>query len=175
MATVPSPITWVTGVVVTASQLNTNIRDALNFFITPPLCVMRQVTGQSVGGGGYTAVTWDTEDIDRDGGHSTVSNTSRYTAQTAGWYDIQSTLVWPLSMTGNWVGTVLQINGLSASRYAKATAPVASGFNVATTTGTTLFLNVGDYVDTMAANGGSTATLATSDGASRTALRWVSS
>lgn len=48
--------------------------------------VFRNSAVQSIPASTNTPVTLDTEDIDSDSGHSLVTNTSRYTAQTPGWY-----------------------------------------------------------------------------------------
>lgn len=86
MATVPSFRTWVTGELVTASFMNTNIRDAGNFLTAIPVFQGRQTVAQSIPNSAGTGVTLDTEDIDSDNGHSTVSNTQLYTVATAGWW-----------------------------------------------------------------------------------------
>jgi hypothetical protein len=51
-----------------------------------PMFYGYQATSQSMPSNVWTAVTIDTEVIDTDGGHSTVTNTSRYTCQVAGSY-----------------------------------------------------------------------------------------
>lgn len=45
-----------------------------------------QSVAQSIANATDVAITFPTEDVDTDGGHSTSSNTSRYTAQTSGQY-----------------------------------------------------------------------------------------
>jgi hypothetical protein len=84
MASIPVFITWVTSQVVTAAQMNSNIRDAGNFFLSWPVAELRQTVAQSLTSGSGAAITLDTEDVDTDNGHSTVTNTSRYTPQTQG-------------------------------------------------------------------------------------------
>jgi len=49
---------------------------------------LRQTSNQSIPHGAWTAVNFDTEDVDSHGGHSTSVNTSRYTATVAGWYEV---------------------------------------------------------------------------------------
>jgi hypothetical protein len=84
--TVPVQITWVAGQIVTAAQLNANVRDAVNFLLNPPAAAVRQTVAQTLTTATTTAITMDTEDRDNDGMHSTSSNTSRLTANTPGWY-----------------------------------------------------------------------------------------
>ncbi|MFD9949814.1 hypothetical protein ACFWYW_55905 [Nonomuraea sp. NPDC059023] len=99
MATLPSPRTWTVGELLTAAKLNLDLRDGLNFLLSPPLAVLRKSGNQSIPQSASTEVTWDVEDIDRDGGHSTVSNTSRYTSQTAGWYNFSTVIGWDVAAT----------------------------------------------------------------------------
>lgn len=86
MATVPSFRTWVVGELVTASFMNTNIRDAGNFLTAVPIFAGHATVAQSIPTNTGTSLLIDTEDTDPDSGHSTVTNTARYTAQTAGWW-----------------------------------------------------------------------------------------
>jgi len=85
MTTIPSYRTWVAGEVVVASYFNSNIRDAGNFWLARPLCILRQTSAQTLTTATWTDLLMDTEDIDRDGGHSTVTNPARYTSPTAGY------------------------------------------------------------------------------------------
>lgn len=149
MATVPAEITWTTGQVVTAAQLNTNMRDAVNFIIAPPLAVLRQTVAQSLTSAVYTALAMDTEDIDRDNAHSTVTNTSRYTAQTTGWYDHDGSYAIGTNGTGrravHWGVNATAVNGGEAVIPATA----AGGVSVAAP-GKAIFLNVGDFSELFA-------------------------
>jgi hypothetical protein len=60
-------------------------------------------TGQSIAStsSSDTAVTLDTEDYDSDNGHSTTTNSSRYTVQVAGIYLVMATASFPTNATGN--------------------------------------------------------------------------
>ncbi len=86
MTTIPVYRTWVAGEIVTAAELNSNIRDAGNFFLARPMALLRQTVAQSIPNNTNTPITFDTEDLDRDSGHSTSSNTSRYTSPTQGYF-----------------------------------------------------------------------------------------
>lgn len=145
MATVPSEITWVTGQVVTAAQLNTNLRDAVNFLINKPTCQCRQTVGQSIPNSTAQAVTFDTEDIDNDNMHSTVTNTERLTAVTAGRYELGGGVSYPANGTGtresDWFVNSTVVNGGGASIPGSA----AAALYVASRS-ISVFLNVGDFV-----------------------------
>jgi hypothetical protein len=52
----------------------------------PVRALLRQTSAQAVTTATFTSITMDVEDLDDDGGHSTSSNTSRYTAVRAGWF-----------------------------------------------------------------------------------------
>lgn len=86
MATVPTPRTWGLTEAVTAAKFNADIRDSFEFIYRPPRARLRKTADQTANTGVVSTVTWEAEDYDTDGGHSTVTNTSRYTSQTAGWY-----------------------------------------------------------------------------------------
>lgn len=82
--------TWTVGQLVTAALMNSNIQALGNFVLAPPLAGMVQNTTQSLSTSGtYFDLLLDTNVLDSDGGHSTISNTAVYTIQVAGTY-----LVW---------------------------------------------------------------------------------
>ncbi|MFB9449759.1 hypothetical protein Dvina_01460 [Dactylosporangium vinaceum] len=80
--------------------MNTNVRDAGNFFLSVPVFEGRQTAVQSIPNNTNTNVTFDTEDVDNDNGHSTSTNTDRYTPQTAGRFQISG----GVGFTGNATG-----------------------------------------------------------------------
>lgn len=101
MATVPAPRTWTVGELLTAAKMNTDVRDGLNFLISgKPIAILGRNSSQSIPNNAGTAVGWDLETVDRDGAHSTSTNNSRYTAQTAGWYRLQGSVQWTANATG---------------------------------------------------------------------------
>lgn len=149
MATVPVEITWTTGQIVTAAQLNSNLRDAVNFLLTPPLAVLRQTVAQSLATGTFNPITFDTEDFDRDNGHSTVSNTSRYTAQTPGWYEPEGIFAVAPNATNRRIAKWV-VNGTPANAarvdIVTVTQPAGATFSMNAPT-RRLFLNTNDYLE----------------------------
>lgn len=148
MATIPSEITWVSGQVVTAAQLNSNLRDAVNFLINRPMVELRQTVAQSFATGNTTtAMTWDTEDFDNDNMHSTVTNPSRITATTAGRYHFGGGIAWSANATlrrGSWY----RINGTSVTPSGETMLQsTSSGVAALPVRAITYFLNAGDYVE----------------------------
>lgn len=147
--------TWVAGEVVTAAYMNSNIRDAGNFFLARPLAVLRQTVGQSVATSGSGApLLFDAEDIDSDNGHSTVTNTSRYTAQTTGWYLPSGGVGWTASATGRrgcwWLLTGTGVNGTESMLQTTAANSVCvpSRARPVFMTALTDYLELNGYQDT---------------------------
>lgn len=118
MATVPTFRTWVTGEIVTAAELNSNIRDAGNFFLSWPVFEGRQTVSQSIPNTTSTPVAIDVEDVDTDGGHSISTNTSRYTPATAGRFQLSGGISYAANATGARIAELWKngapINGSSA-------------------------------------------------------------
>jgi hypothetical protein len=66
------------------------LRDNLEFLIDPPTCHVSGSIPQSVPSNTNTAMSADTELFDNDSMHSTVTNDTRITIQTAGRYQLQA-------------------------------------------------------------------------------------
>lgn len=140
---VPNQRTWSAGDIVTAAELNSNIRDAVNFLESPPVAVLQQTSVQSCANGAFTPIAMDAEVVDSYNGHSTVSNTSRYVAQVAGWYlalgryatggTLDTKRMACISVTG-----VLQRNNELDSPDADLHTPQCDAI---------VFCNVGDYIE----------------------------
>ena len=70
-----APFTAVTGVLVTAAQLNGSYRDNLNFLNSTPGCRLRRAANQSINNITPTSISWDQEDLDTDGFITSPSTT----------------------------------------------------------------------------------------------------
>lgn len=81
---IPTFRTWVAGEFVTAAFMNANVRDGGNFFLAVPIAELRQTVAQTLTTGVSAAILFDVEELDTDNGHSTSTNTSRYTSPTPG-------------------------------------------------------------------------------------------
>ncbi len=92
----------------------------------------------------YVALTLDSEYLDSDAGHSTVTNTSRYTCQVAGWYWVQGTASLP-NGSGN-RSLQLTING-TAAPGTTLIASAATGNSWAGMVSGLVQLAVGDYLE----------------------------
>lgn len=174
MATVPVFRTWVAGEVVTAAYFNSNVRDAGNFFLSTPVAELRQTVAQSMTNNSTLPVVFDTEDIDTDNGHSTVTNTSRYTVQTAGRFQFSGGCSFAANATG--VRTVVwEVNGSIVSgttHQQAATATTAQRLPAPTYTAP---LSVGSFGELayFQTSGGALNTDASGGGQPRMSVRWV--
>lgn len=174
MGTVPTPRTWVPAERVTATLLNTEIRDILQFLLsTKPLFVAVQAVSQPLLELTWTAITFTTEVLDRDNGHSTTVNTSRYTAKTPGYYRVNVT------------GSSLQNSGRFHVAIHKNGVEIPSGTGAQGDMGgapssvseAIVFLNgITDYIElyVMTAEAGNTQTTVTSRFANRITVEWMS-
>ena len=102
---VPSQRTWVSGDTLTAAQLQSDVRNAVNFLINPPMVKVYNSadwTNWAADGTQYLTL-WDSESYDTDTMHSTASNTGRITFTTAGVYRISTKLKVPAPGTA-WTG-----------------------------------------------------------------------
>jgi hypothetical protein len=145
---VPVAVTEVPGNYDTAALYNATVRELNNFALGVPVFSGVQGTAQSIPNGTWTAFTIDTELLDADGGHSTVTNTSRYTPTVPGTYVLFGTSGWAGNTTGKrWVRLAQNgsaINGSACGSDAHSALNVGGHFTatVATFNGTTDYVEV---------------------------------
>lgn len=122
------------------------VRDNFEFLIDPPSCSVHQAgTIQTVATGTVTALTADTERFDNNGMHSTVSFTSRITAQTAGRYLVSTTQTFDVGSGTGVRGSDFFVNGTTV--YAGSGIPAHATSTVAITTVRFVIMALGDYVE----------------------------
>lgn len=100
-----APKTWAYKETLSASDLNTYVRDNIIYLktqvTTVPAVSLINSANISISTGTETRLTWDTELFDNDGMHSTVSNTGRITIVKAGLYLFNYKVKWQgLNATG---------------------------------------------------------------------------
>ncbi len=148
MATVPAPRTVAAGDGVTAALWNRDVRDSVNFLVGPPIALLRQTVAQSIPNNVFTVLLFDVEDLDRDGGHSTTADTSRYTAKTAGYYMVSVNVGYSANTTG---GRALGLQKTTAAGVTTNVSGIvstpASGYDAHLSITRLLYLAVGDYVE----------------------------
>lgn len=73
-----------------------NLAESIEPFIQKPLCVLYRSSDQVniPGDGTDTAILWNAERVDTDTFHSNTVNPSRIIPNKAGWYEINTTIVW---------------------------------------------------------------------------------
>jgi hypothetical protein len=65
-----------------------------------PVFRARRAAAQSIPNAVETALSWDAEDIDTDGGHDLVTNPTRYVFPRAGYYQVSGGCGWVNNATG---------------------------------------------------------------------------
>lgn len=122
------------------------VRDSLEFLIDPPLCNVFNSAAQSVPNDTSTAMTANSERDDNDAMHSTVSNTSRITAQTAGRYLVTCAVVFAANATGR-RAVDFRVNG-TTTHNVLSSLPISTN-SLAITGSRLLTFAAGDYVECM--------------------------
>lgn len=169
---VPNQRDWVVGEIVTAAMLNSNVRDAVDFLLDPPMCDLYQAAAQSIPNGALTALVWDTEVYDNDSAHSTVTNSSRITIQTPGWYHVSAAYSMDLNTTGYRL-VCLYKNG-SVAKTGNRIAP--SSNQTAAVLDAYLSVSAGDYLEivVLQSSGAALSTWVANAFRSFCTARWVS-
>lgn len=175
MATVPVVPDFVAGEKVTSAKMR-QIRDVLNWTMTSsPLFDAVQTVSQTLTDSTWAPITFSAEVIDRDSGHSTTANTSRYTAKTPGWYLVSG--IAAAAITAGNIFAVIAKNGARqpGATNAPGSSPVGAAACVAEAY---VYLNgTTDYVELHAAVVGGGATVSTpilADYCSRFHAEWKS-
>ena len=142
----PAPPVRAAGSRLTALVYSSDVTDSVNFLTNPPDFVGEQTVAQALANQTWTGLTLDVEDLDSYNGHSTVTNSSRYTAQEPGWY----TSCGAFSAAGNTTGfraARLQVNGTAIAGAANYVVANGSSETGVVTPTRDIFLNIGDYVE----------------------------
>lgn len=147
MATIPTVPTEAPGNFNTAALWNANILGGIGYLLAPVRFKGYASTTQTiVSGATPIALSLDTEMYDSDGGHSTTTNTSRYTVQTAGLYHVTGGLTF---LTASATGTrtaVVMLNGANVvGSMVQAAGSPSNGTGVQTSTD--VQAAVGDYIE----------------------------
>ncbi|MFE5037157.1 hypothetical protein [Streptomyces sp. NPDC056683] len=134
-----------------------------------------QGTAQSIANNTWTVLTIDTEVFDSDNGHSTTTNSSRYTVQVAGTYLVIGTASFAANATGN-RGVRLTVSGVAVTgSFVKTGAPDTTGSSGLCTVAPVV-CNVGDYIEVQGNqnSGAALNTSAAGDVAVSLSAQWIS-
>ena len=178
MATLPTTPTAATvGSKVTASNWNSQVQLPEEFFrLNRPLCVLKQTVTQSLATATVTPITFDTETLDRDGQHSTATNTDRVLiGNTLGWYRITGSVAYAGNATGDRRAIVL-LNGGQNSGYTIIHPSTAGLISVnvvgyVQATASTDYVTLGGYQS----SGGALSTSVSGAFASYLTVEWIGS
>jgi hypothetical protein len=119
-----------------------------SFLLGPPRFAGYQTAAQSVASGTWAvAMLIDTEVVDSDSGHSTTTNTSRYTVQVAGLYLVGVGVGWPANATGARAAVPHQNGASLPGGPANEGAPTSSSNSWAGQAWAFAQANVGDYFE----------------------------
>lgn len=143
---------WIPGETITASDLNTYLRDWMLFLLRQPCVKATKNANQSVNNDTWTAVTFPTESFDNDTMHSTVSNTSRITFTRAGLYVVGAGVRFATSGTGSRREVRIVVNGPGSPGTEGAIAydhqvPGNGSINVFVNVPTLHRFNAGDFAE----------------------------
>lgn len=131
---------------ITSAVWNANVKALGDFLLSPPIFFAYQATAQTVPNAAFTPVPLDTEVFDTEGGHSTTTNTSRYTFQVAGTYRVDGLCSFASNATG-FRGAKLNLNGSTAVIGSEQLSAAVGSFGTTATTSAYVAVNVGDYVE----------------------------
>lgn len=100
--TVPVSVIESPGLSITSAWQNAQVKALTDFLTAPPVFQAYATTAQSIPASNtMTPLNLDTEVFDSDGGHSTVTNTSRYTATVPSVYLVIGSVGWPANASGD--------------------------------------------------------------------------
>lgn len=170
--------TWTNGVdALSSTNLHAYLRDPLRFLMHKPAAVLRQSLAQSLANATWVSLTMGVEDLDDDpdgvGGHSTVTNTSRYTARYAGWYWLGGGMTNGINSTGV-RGVRWAVNGTAVNGGSVVLPPTATGGARTPARAHLVFLNEGDYVELQGfqSSGGAMSTIVNGEEQASMCVSW---
>ena len=178
---VPVPRTWVAGETETASIFNGDVRDNMNFILSPPRCFAYKSVAETLTNGAWELLNLESELYDSHGAHSNSTNTGRVTAPESGVYSVTAQVRFSANATNS---RLIQVrmndttaNGTGGTRLALVSVQAASGGDV-TTIGTTFDaqLSATDWIGLFAQQNSGVSTIDAVAGSGETFLsfRWVS-
>lgn len=124
------------------------VRDNLEFLVEPPACSVFNSVAQSLANSTLTVLNANSEAFDSDAMHSTVTNNSRITIQTAGRYEFCATVFFASDPDGTRFIEFI-VNGTTRYNIMQIASAGASQETILTGS-RKLDLAVGDYVEVRA-------------------------
>ena len=122
------------------------IRDNEEFLIDPPACSVYNTLAQTrPTGTTFFALLANIENYDNDSMHSTSTNTSRITIQTAGRYEVGCAVAFDADSSNLNRTVIITVNALQD--YTVGLVDAATGNSTGISGSRTLVLSAGDYVE----------------------------
>lgn len=122
------------------------------FLQKPSMAELTQIVVQSIPNATFAPITFTSHTIDQDylggTGHSDSVNTSRYTSNFAGWYEVAGAIAYAANATGRRFA-IWAVNGTNLSFSAIALPATTALATMIPARTKQIFLNVGDYVELM--------------------------
>lgn len=115
-ATVVMPY-YQTGNLVTSTLWNVGPKNFNDFFSNRPLFNGLCTTANSIADNTWTAIPFNSNSIDTDGGHNTAVNNTRYTSQYSAWYWVKGSVAFAPTGVASRFESAIAVNG---STYAGA-------------------------------------------------------
>lgn len=176
---VPSQGTVAVGDKITASLWNDDVRDAVNFLISPPRCKLYRTANASLTTATWTAVQWTGETFDTDTMHDNTTNNTRITFTTAGTYQIVFNALFAASSAGarqitiEKNGTTTQ--GSGTAQLESFTVPSANATNSGHAVTVIAEFAAADYITVFVqqTSGGALNLLGTSAAYTSVTARWI--
>lgn len=140
-----APATVVTATTITTAWGN-SVKAAADYLANPPVCRVRHSANQSVTNGTSLYLAWDTEDLDTDTMHDTVTNNSRITFKTAGVYVITCNVLWVAGNDFTGLGVTLEKNAITPIASAQVGTVADNNINIGLSATTIAKFAVNDYV-----------------------------
>lgn len=113
-----------------------------------PVCLLRKTLPVGVASGG-AVLSWDIEDLDTHGWHSTSVNTSRVTPTKAGWVRVTGTVHWANTSATGRRGVAVRVNGGNTT-YGTLIPGTTVGNTGTTVTKTVAVNGTTDYIEVFA-------------------------
>jgi len=123
---------------------------------TTPAFRLKQTVVQSIPHNTNAFLLFNSEDLDTEDGHSTVTNTSRYTATVAGWYNVRGNYQSAHNITGNRLAFITKNGTITVAQTGRSASSTSNSMGLEVSglvylNGTTDYIEVGCFQSSGAA------------------------
>jgi len=164
------------GTPITSALWMSNVYNGLTYLSNPPAATLVQTSAAtSLANSTWTPISFDSSTFDNYGGHSNVTNTSRYTIAQAGKYLITGNVAFAFNAGGDRAAKIMKNGAVLQGPYSLVGASGGHPTSVPTA-GFILPCAIGDYLELAGYqnSGGSLNTLISVDQSSYLTAIWLS-